>query len=139
MKPYRFSALIFLIFSLVANSTPGNSSSAAAENTGFQPTIGVVDISENPPKAIFQQTASPSLYPAAAKKNELSGYVVVEFTVSAHGGTDNIKVLEAQPPGVFDTSAIRAVTSFKYKPIVVDGRAVENPGVVKRLTFGLAP
>jgi protein TonB len=46
-------------------------------------------------------------------------------------------VLEAEPPGVFDKAALDAVKKFKYKPQIVEGQAVEVPGVRNIIRFEL--
>lgn len=76
-------------------------------------------------------------YPRRAAQRGLEGYVVVEFTVTSLGTVINPVVLEAEPPGVFDKAALDAVKKFKYKPQVVEGQAVEVPGVRNIIRFEL--
>jgi len=77
------------------------------------------------------------VYPKRALARKLEGYVVVEFTVSKRGTTRDIKVVEAQPLGIFNQSAIQAAEKFKYKPRVVDGEPVEVHGVRNLIKFAL--
>jgi TonB family protein len=130
MMQLRLAPLVFLVFSQLLSAAPNASA--------FEPVISVENVSENPPQTYSEQT-SASVYPAKAAQNQVSGYVVVEFTVTPFGGTDNIQIVDAQPKGVFEESAIRAVKHFKYKMKVVDGVPVEIPGVVKKLIFGTNP
>jgi protein TonB len=44
-------------------------------------------------------------------------------------------VVEATPPGVFDQAAINAVKHWRYAPMIVDGTAVDVPGVRTRVRF----
>ena len=74
-------------------------------------------------------------YPERARARGIEGYVIVEFTVTKQGTTKDIRVVEAQPGGVFDRSAMRAAAKFKYKPRVVDGVPIEVPGVQNKITF----
>jgi protein TonB len=76
-------------------------------------------------------------YPRRAAQRGLEGYVVVEFTVTSLGTVTNPIVLEAEPPGVFDKAALDAVKKFKYKPQIVEGQAVEVPGVRNIIRFEL--
>lgn len=76
-------------------------------------------------------------YPRRAAQRGIEGYVVVEFTVTSLGTVTNPVVLEAEPPGVFDKAALDAVKKFKYKPQVVEGQAVEVPGVRNIIRFEL--
>lgn len=75
------------------------------------------------------------IYPRRALERGIEGYVIVEFTVTRSGTTKDIRVVEAQPPGIFDQAAIKAAEKFKYKPRVVDGQPIEVPGVQNKITF----
>jgi len=53
-------------------------------------------------------------YPFRARRRGIEGHVVVAFDVSADGGTQNIEVLEARPPGVFDEAVLQAVRKWRF-------------------------
>lgn len=74
-------------------------------------------------------------YPPRAAERGVEGWVEVGFTVTADGGTTDVRVIAADPPGVFNRAAIKAVRRWKYKPEVVDGKAVPTPG--QRVRFEL--
>jgi protein TonB len=76
-------------------------------------------------------------YPRRALQRGIEGFVLLEFTVTKQGSVKNPKVIESQPPRIFDRSAIKAAAKFKYKPRVVDGEPIEVPGVRNRITFAL--
>jgi len=76
-------------------------------------------------------------YPDRAASRGIEGYVVMEFTITETGAVTNIKVVEANPPGIFDRAAIRAMERWKYKPKIVDGKPVPRHGVRNQLTFKL--
>src|SRR5690606_1679044 len=48
-------------------------------------------------------------YPDRALSQRITGSVTVEFLVRANGETDEVRVIESEPAGVFDRSAIAAV------------------------------
>lgn len=75
-------------------------------------------------------------YPREALVEGISGYVVVEFTIQADGSVADPKIVDSQPRRVFDRSAIRAIYKWKFKPRVVDGKAVVRRGST-RLDFEL--
>lgn len=50
-------------------------------------------------------------YPPGVSAN---GSVVLEFTLSANGSARNVTVVESDPPGVFELTAIRAVLRGRY-------------------------
>ncbi len=79
---------------------------------------------------------SPPDYPKTALAQHLTGSVVLEYTVDTDGGTRDIHVVEATPPGVFDQSALNAVKHWHYAPPRLDGAAVEVP-VRTRMRFEL--
>lgn len=75
------------------------------------------------------------IYPRRALSRGIEGYVIVEFTVTKLGTTKDIRIVEGQPPGMFDSAALQAAAKFKYKPRVVDGQPIEVPGVRNKITF----
>lgn len=77
------------------------------------------------------------IYPRRATERGIEGYVIVELTVTAAGTTQDVRVIEAQPSGIFDSAAIRAAEKFKYKPKVVNGQPVAVAGVLYKFTFEL--
>jgi len=75
------------------------------------------------------------VYPNNALSRGIEGYVIVEFTVTRQGTVENVVVVESQPSGIFDRAAMQAAAKFKYKPRVIDGVAIEVPGVQNKITF----
>ena len=74
-------------------------------------------------------------YPRRALQRGIEGFVVVEFTVTKQGTVRDPRVVQAEPQGIFEQSALDAVLKFKYKPRVIDGEPVEVEGVQNRMTF----
>ena len=67
------------------------------------------------------------MYPRDAAMKGQEGWVKVEFTITAIGTLKNPRVVDAQPPRVFNREAIRAILKWKFKPRVIDGVAVDRP------------
>lgn len=65
-------------------------------------------------------------YPREALINCVGGVVNLEFTILEDGSVEDPKVLSADPPRLFDRSALRAILRWKFKPRVVDGRPVKR-------------
>ena len=61
--------------------------------------------------------------------------MLLQFTVTETGAVRDPVVLEAEPAGIFDEAAKRAVVKFKYKPRVEGGKPIEVPGVQQLITF----
>ncbi|MGH8529999.1 MAG: energy transducer TonB [Nevskiales bacterium] len=75
------------------------------------------------------------LYPARAQSQGIEGWVLLQFTVTETGAVIDPVVLEAQPPGVFDEAAKKAVLKFKYKPRVESGKGIAVPKVQHLIRF----
>ena len=75
------------------------------------------------------------IYPRRALMRGIEGYVLLEFVVTRTGTVRDPVVLVSEPPGYFDRAALNAVMKFKYLPRVVDGVAMDVPGVRARLVF----
>lgn len=67
------------------------------------------------------------MYPREAAMKGQEGWVKVEFTITAIGTVKNPRVIDSQPPRVFNREAIRAILKWKFKPRVIDGVAVDRP------------
>ena len=91
-------------------------------------------------------------YPRRALSRGMSGWVIVEFTVTEKGTVANVFVVENcgwiknarkegecvdNPNSVFDKAATKAALKFKYKPKVIDGDPVQTAGVQNKITFEL--
>ena len=81
--------------------------------------------------------ALPPEYPPAARTQQITGSVTLEYTVDIRGEPRDIHVVEATPPSVFDQAAINAVKRWRYAPTAVNGTAVDVPGVRTRIRFEL--
>jgi TonB family protein len=58
--------------------------------------------------------ALAAVYPPQALADKLTGYVIVEFTLRPDGRAADIAVVESQPTGVFDKSAIDGVARGRF-------------------------
>jgi protein TonB len=66
------------------------------------------------------------MYPRDAAMSGTEGWVKVEFTITETGAVKNARVIDSDPPRVFNREAIRAILKWKFKPRVVEGVAVER-------------
>ncbi len=66
------------------------------------------------------------VYPPAAELLGRGGFVDLQFTVRADGTVADISVTHAEPRGMFDSAAIEAVRQWRYKPVLRDGRPVDQ-------------
>lgn len=77
-------------------------------------------------------------YPSRALSRGIEGWVLLEFTISEIGMAVDPVVIDADPRGVFDSSALRAVAKWKYRPMMDGGRAVPRPGVRQMISYEIA-
>ena len=78
------------------------------------------------------------LYPRRALSRGRQGYAVVEVIITTSGGVRAVKLVEESPANYgFGSAALKAAIKLKYKPRVIDGRAVEVPGVMYKFSFRL--
>lgn len=64
----------------------------------------------------------PPVYPAAALRRNIEGWVDLEFVVDDGGRTRDIEIVGAEPPRVFEEAALAAVAAYRYVPYELDGR-----------------
>jgi TonB family protein len=74
------------------------------------------------------------VYPEAARKRGVAGWVELAFTVTASGTVEDVEVRNASPANVFDDSAIRAIRGWRFEPVERSGQKVAQRAMV-RLRF----
>ena len=77
------------------------------------------------------------VYPPAAQAEGIEGFVTLAYDVSVSGVVENIRVVEAEPPQIFDAAAIKALSSWKFVPAKRDGQAIASEGRVSTISFQL--
>jgi len=77
---------------------------------------------DQPPRPIRQ---IDPLYPFAAKRKGIQGSVTMRFIVTKDGRVIDPTVVKAEPPGVFDNSALKAIVRWRFKPAMKDGQSVD--------------
>ena len=89
------------------------------------------------------------IYPRRAQERGTMGYALVEFTITDTGSVENAQTIEGycsskrpddpevqfRPCSMFNSASSRAALKLKYKPKIVDGRAVPVDGVLHRFTY----
>lgn len=54
-------------------------------------------------------------YPDAARSQGVEGYATVSFRLNAHGNPIDIRVVDADPEGIFDKAAIQAIRYWMFR------------------------
>jgi TonB family protein len=70
-------------------------------------------------------------FPSTTRNREQDGWVELEFTVRTDGSTGDIVVTNSYPRKLFDSSAIRAVGQWRYKPVMIGGKPVDQRAAVR--------
>lgn len=79
------------------------------------------------------KTVNP-VYPEAARKRGLEGWVELAFTVQPNGSVDDVEVRNASPADIFDEAAVRAIRQWRFEPVMRNGEKVSQRALV-RLRF----
>ena len=88
----------------------------------------------------MDKTATPVVrveprFPVEALRDGISGWVKLRFSIDESGSVTDVEVLQAEPRGVFDREAARALRRWKYQPQVIDGKAVRQTNLQVVLDF----
>ena len=87
------------------------------------------------------------VYPRRAQERGVQGYAIVKFTITESGTIENVEMVEGKcgdprdpttvfrDCSIFNSASTRAALKLKYKPKIVDGRAVPVEEVPHRFTF----
>ena len=76
------------------------------------------------------------IYPNRALTRGIEGFCVVQYTVTRQGTVKDPVVVESQcSSSLFHSASVNAALKFKYKPRIMDGTAVEVPGVQNKFTY----
>jgi bla regulator protein BlaR1 len=71
-------------------------------------------IAENLPMTPVAIHMQRPVYPQVALLRGIEGRVVVEFSVATDGSVQNMRIVSAEPEGIFDQSALHAMRGWKY-------------------------
>ena len=77
-------------------------------------------------------------YPRQAALKQIEGFVILQFDITESGETDNISILQASPPQIFNSSSIQALKRWKYKPKMEEGKPVRQNDIKVQLDFKLS-
>ena len=89
-----------------------------AERRDFRDLLGEGRVGPSPMLAPLAEIAPLQL------SRDVRGIVQLEVLVDAAGSVTNVRVIDASPAGVYEERAVAQVSTRRYEPEYVDGRAV---------------
>lgn len=81
--------------------------------------------------ALWPTLRTPPAYPTAALRDGKQGFVLFELQINPDGTVANARVIDSSPPRVFEDAARQAIMQWKFRPKIVDGKAVSSSGTQK--------
>jgi len=76
-------------------------------------------------------------YPPKALKDQIEGWVKVQFTITPTGSVRDPLVVDSSPKDTFDAAAVKSIARWRYNPKIEDGVPVERVGVQTVIRFQL--
>ena len=112
--------------------TPGN------ELSYFNgPFLGSPSKNTSGSQALTPLIRIPPIYPRRAAAKGVEGWVKLEFTVLETGDVADVTILSAKPKRIFNRAAIKAISSWKFKPKISNGK-VTSQRATQTITFKLS-
>ena len=98
--------------------------------------VGCVASGYRPP---FLIDSGSLVYPAEAKEQGIEGEVTVEYDINADGTVSNVRVIAAQPSGVFEEAVLAYVRTWVFEPLSNKRLDPNQRGKVSTIKFALDP
>jgi periplasmic protein TonB len=108
--------------------TPTPSPTATPSANAFVPGTKRVRISSGVADSLIRHKVDP-VYPRKARKNDITGDVLVRIIIDRQGNVTNLAVIQGDP--ILVKSAVKAVKQWKYRPFILNGEAIEAESVIK--------
>lgn len=77
-------------------------------------------------------------YPESAARRHLGGTVTIRLFIDEEGSVESVEAVEADPPGYFEQSVIRAFQGARFTPGIRGGKPVKSQ-LVLRVSFDSPP
>lgn len=65
-------------------------------------------------------------FPPSAQSRGISGYVILEISISDRGKIDDVVVIDSKPKGIFENAAIEAVRRWSFEPAISEGKTIST-------------
>jgi len=113
-----------------------NSSRSESANLGILEPIEIKGLYEEQGYPLPLVRVQPQ-YPRRASDRNIEGHVTLRFATKEDGtvNTDRIVMVEAVPAGYFERASVSALIKFRYKPVVIDGKALPYEWLTFKFEF----
>jgi protein TonB len=108
--------------------TPSPTATPSPSRKGFVPGTNRIRISSGVADSLIRHKVDP-VYPREARKNYITGDVLLRIIIGREGTVTNLEVVQGDP--ILVESAVKAVKQWKYRPFILNGEAIEAETTVK--------
>lgn len=120
------------------SSDPGGSGPGTFVHTKLDPKVtGIGTKTPGVDRDVIPIVRVPPDYPPRAQARGIEGWVQIQFSVTATGAVRDAIVIAAEPKGIFEEAALKAIVRWRYNPRVDGGVAVERVGLQTVIRFEL--
>jgi len=68
---------------------------------------------------------SPIVYPDLARRQGVSGYVIMNVLIDESGNVEDVDIVESKPEEIFDLKADSTIRRWKFEPATYNGKKVK--------------
>ena len=133
---YRFIGFVVLVLMLCTSANVFSADTARRSTSVSSGTTSLGYVGDEQ-VTVTRLIAGRVLYPKSAQRRSIEGEVTIEFNIGIDGMVTSAFIVEANPPGRFDCSALRYVNSFVYEPYRKNGTPVEVERITLTIPFRL--
>ena len=94
---------------------------------------------QKPSFVLYVTPSQRGLRPEGSEPGLVKGFVSVTFDVTPEGRTENVTVVESEPPGKKDEAILRSMRRSRFRPRIVDGEIVRAEQLTRKFTFSFKP
>ena len=102
----------------------------AADKTPLAANPAIAAALAMPSDELDRVFSTDPVYPSAALRNHVEGWVELNFTITETGTVRDIDVVDSSPPGVFESAASEALGSWRFKPRLANGQPAAHRSTV---------
>ena len=79
----------------------------------------------------------PPVFPEDLRRQNIEGWVIVEFSLNEQGLVDKAEVIDELPTDVFSEEALKSVRKTVYRAATKNGQPIRTDGIQTKVSFKL--